>query len=189
MKLRDLCIITVLFLFALTAASAAGQNVSFLVTEKEERIYAADGGDELVKCFSKSADISIDGNPAAADRINAFLDNMELTMMNQCRGSVGEQKNVLAEIAERGEDWRPMFTLETRSDVTVQRAAGNVISFQVVDYMYTGGAHGMYGVTGLTFDTLTGKLLSLEEISGQPAALRETCIDEMVRQCLAMEHL
>ena len=39
----------------------------------------------------------------------------------------------------------------------------NVISLTLVDYRYTGGAHGMYVVYGLVYDTHTGARIPLED--------------------------
>ena len=82
-----------------------------------------------------------------------------------------------------------MFTMEIRSELTPQRTSGGVVSFEAMDYLYRGGAHGMYGVYGMNFDTLTGEELTLEALSRDPEAFREACVTEMVRQGLLMENL
>ncbi len=189
MKLRVFLLITSLFLISISAAAAAGQSAEIYVTQREDHIYTGDESTELVKCYSKGVIVRIPDDPGAEAYINAALSDVENKMMNECRGSIPAQEEVMREIAEHGENWRPMFTLEMRHELTPQRTTGGIISFEAMDYTFSGGAHGMYGVNGKTFDTQTGRELRLSDLSRQPEAFREACISEMVRQGLLMENL
>ena len=193
MKFRNCFLITVLLIFAVSAASAAAQSVSILTTQWEDHIFAENGTDELVKCYSQNAVVLISENPEAEEKINTALREVEDQLMNDCRSSVREQHEITADILKEtgseGEAWKPMFTMEMRRELTPQRTSEGVVSFETVDYIYTGGAHGMYGVYGLNFDTLTGEELTLEALSRDPEAFRAACVAEMVRQGLLMENL
>ena len=46
-----------------------------------------------------------------------------------------------------------------------------MVSLLELSYSYMGGAHGMYGFTGKTFDTCTGKEMQLTDIFTSPAAM------------------
>jgi len=181
--------LTIFLLLAVSALSAAGQTASCLETQREDHIFAANGTDELVKCYSKSAIVRLPDDPDAEAAINAALTEAEVRMMEQCRGTLPDQEDAQKQITGQGDGWRPLFTLEMRSELTPQRISGGVISFETVDYMFSGGAHGMYGVSGRTFDTRTGKELTLADLSDRPALLREECVTEMVRQGLKLENL
>lgn len=185
-------LLSILLLFAISAMAQA-QSVSVLTTQWEDHIYAENGTDELVKCYSKNAIVLISEDPAAEEKINTALREIEDQLMNDCRSSVGEQHEIMTDIlketASGGEAWRPMFTMEMRSELTPQRTSGGVVSFEAMDYLYSGGAHGMYGVYGMNFDTLTGEELTLEALSPDPESFRKACVTEMVRQGLLMENL
>ena len=57
--------------------------------------------------------------------------------------------------------------------VDVIRADAKVFSYIVYDYIYTGGAHGLTGVTGFSFDVATGQQLSISDF-GDEATIAET---------------
>ena len=56
-------------------------------------------------------------------------------------------------------------------DLLLARADSRVLSFFEPVSMYTGGAHGSYGREGWNYDTASGKLLTLSDISPDPAKL------------------
>lgn len=186
---EKLYFVLIILVFAISAVSAAAQSASVLGTQREDIIFAGDGTDELVKCFSKNAIVRLTENPAAEEKINAALSEIEDELMRSCRGHISEQETLLKDNASESEFQRPMFTLEMRSEMTPQRTTSGIVSFEIVDYMYSGGAHGMYEITGKTFDTRTGEELTLASLSAEPEAFRDACVTEMVRQGLVMENL
>ena len=178
-----------MLIFAISAVSAAAQSASVLGTQREDIIFAENETDELVKCYSKNAIVRLPENPVAEERINTALAEIEDQLMRECRSYLSELEEILKDHVSDSEFRRPMFTLEMRSELTPQRTSGGIVSFETVDYMYSGGAHGMYGVNGKTFDTQTGEELTLSSLSGEPEAFRDACVTEMVRQGLLMENL
>lgn len=53
-------------------------------------------------------------------------------------------------------------------NLTLHRNDSNIISFCESFYEFTGGAHGMYAVRGVTFDVKSGEELALEDIVSNP---------------------
>jgi len=68
------------------------------------------------------------------------------------------RKEMLAAGASR------FYPFEYNSDLHIRRADSRVVSFQEFYSDYTGGAHGMFGVTGKTFDAATGRELKLTDV-------------------------
>ncbi len=56
---------------------------------------------------------------------------------------------------------------------TVTRADSNVISFLVTNEEYGGGAHGLYGSTGLNYNTRTGELIDFADLSENADAFHQ----------------
>ena len=73
-----------------------------------------------------------------------------------------------------------MLELVSSRTVSVERMDDRVLTLLYNDYSFTGGAHGFYGDTGSSFDVETGKLLSLEDLSGDYDALAAFLTDYMV---------
>lgn len=70
---------------------------------------------------------------------------------------------------------------EALSDVFVRRADTLAISFMEYLESYEGGAHGLYGVRGHSFDTGTGKELTLDDVFADRGALM-AAIENRLRQ-------
>lgn len=64
-------------------------------------------------------------------------------------------------------------TYRILEEVHVRRADSNVLSLLYSDSYYGGGAHGSYYKTGITFDTQTGKELSLTDVVTDINAISE----------------
>ena len=68
-----------------------------------------------------------------------------------------------------------------RFELVPARADTRVLSFFESISTYTGGAHGGYGREGWNYDTSTGKLLTLEDISPDPSKLLD-CVRDLVKE-------
>ena len=68
------------------------------------------------------------------------------------------------------------------NDVSVEviRADAKIFSFVVYDYLYQGGAHGMTGESGYTFDVATGKQLSHSDF-GDEATIKDTAMNYIIK--------
>lgn len=109
--------------------------------------------------------VSIEGNQAAADNINA---------------SIREQVNAfnadtsIQDFAR--EDYVPENTgfIGYSNDLSfaARRYDSNVISFEVTYYSYSGGAHGNYTCIGLNYSTQTGEPIAFAELGEDADSFR-----------------
>lgn len=67
----------------------------------------------------------------------------------------------------------------SESDVLVQRVDDKVTSYFASGYDFTGGAHGMYGQTGYTYDNLTGERLLLTDVLSDTSGLAGILKEEL----------
>ena len=65
--------------------------------------------------------------------------------------------------------------------VSALRSDEAICVLEELDYVYLGGAHGSYSSEALCFDAQTGDLLSLDDLSADPEALRTRLVEEMLR--------
>lgn len=117
--------------------------------------------------------VSIEGNTAAADKINADI----LAQMDTIRASgetaAQESLDWLNSLSESDESLPGDFPASSDNvSYSVQRADDRVISFTVNYYSYAGGAHGYTFWRGAVYDTQTGEKLALDDLSDDPEAFR-----------------
>ena len=189
MKHRFILLMTALLLLAAFVLPAAAGQVSVLTVEREKKVLANGAENALVDFYYKNALVKIDGNPGAEEKINAELRDLEEDAAEEWEKRGEEQIQFWYDSLEKGTEWQSWFITEIRKELTPERIDDRVISFKVLDYEYTGGAHGMYAVTGLNFDAETGTLLTLADLADSPAGLREVCVREIMRQCQSAEGL
>ena len=66
------------------------------------------------------------------------------------------------------------------SSAEVERGDGAVLSLLCYTYAYTGGAHGSYDYFGQNFSTVTGKALSIDDLTDDPEALRAALTEHIL---------
>lgn len=112
--------------------------------------------------------VSIEGNDAAAEKINADIstrvDN-HYSGVNSDAESAKEDFEYM--LADAGEDNAP-DPYTANLSFTVVRADDNVISFTEDGYIYMGGAHGSPSTIGVNYDTKTGELIAFTDLSDDP---------------------
>ena len=189
MKFGNLCVLIVLLFVLLLSVPASAGSVSLLTVEQEKKVLPEEAENPLVNCYYKSALVRIPENPEAETKINEQLKALEKESAEEWEKSGDEQIQFWYDSLENGAEWQSWIVTEIRTELTPERVDDAVISFQVMDYTYTGGAHGMYAITGLTFDAGTGDQLAFADLSDSPDELREVCITEIIQQCQLMENL
>lgn len=114
--------------------------------------------------------VSIEGNDAAAEKINADISSR---VDNHYSGANSDAELTKEDfeymLADAGDDYAPNPYTSSLS-FTVARADDNVISFTEDSYFYMGGAHGSPGSTGVNYDTKTGELIAFTDLSDDPDA-------------------
>lgn len=162
--------------------------VSFTADTKES--YDPQNGTELILTFSSVVPrVTIAGSDgAAAEKINNALGLIEETYYtgNDYGYGTATGYNMMLELAEDNYSYVVGNKLEgvplqlsASRTVSVSRADGAVVSLLYNDYEFTGGVHGNYGTRSFVFDTQTGELLTLDNLSADPAALKEVLLTKM----------
>lgn len=112
--------------------------------------------------------VSIEGNDAAAEKINADIstrvDNHYSGVNSDAESAKEDFEYMLAD-ADEGNAPDP-YTANL--SFTVVRADDNVISFTEDGYIYMGGAHGSPSSIGVNYDTKTGELIAFTDLSDDP---------------------
>ena len=109
--------------------------------------------------------VYIEENQAAADNINASIQEHVTAFHDDTSIQGFARENYVPE--------NPGF-IAYNSDLSfaVRRSDSNVISFEAVFYVYSGGAHGNYSTVGLNYDTRTGEPISFTELSEDADSFR-----------------
>lgn len=155
--------------------SAHGLIVSIKRTTRQA--YDPQEGSKLILTFSyDTPTVYIEGGETAAAAINEQTALMEDAFYTG--NGYGTGYNDMLTMAEDNYNYivnagieGGMFELVSSRTVSVERMDDRVLTLLYNDYTFTGGAHGSYGDTGCSFDVETGRLLSLEDLSGDYDAL------------------
>lgn len=153
-----------------TSVTTGKSNIQIELKEEIDCRTADDGTEYLTKSCTYPV-VTIEGNNAAAEKINADIQNRidsyraDTELETQARGAYEDFA---------GEDTYYSF-LPYSQDLTfdVKRADSNVISFTETSYAFTGGAHGNSAVNGINYNAKTGDLIAFSELSDDSAAFRE----------------
>ena len=151
------------------------------IRENEYRDYDPQNGENLILTFSyETPVVLIEDRPAVQKAINeyiAILDETYYTGEDYGEGYGTGYMNMLTEaednynyVVNEGIEGANLEFSCIRTAV-VMRGDNNVLSVRYTDSSYTGGAHGMYDYTGYTFDTQTGKLITLDTLTDDFASL------------------
>ncbi len=153
-----------------TAVSILESNIKIEMKNEEEEKTAENGTVYLTRSWTYPV-ISIEGNDAAAEKINADI---------RSRVDSFRANTEVEEWAKEGYEYKteelPDDTFLSYSEdlsFAAQRADSNVISFTESFYAYTGGAHGNSDTRGVNYNAKTGELISFTDLSDDSAAFHE----------------
>ncbi len=168
-------------------AFAQGNGVDYQVglhyiplqTRTEHFTESGEKGDVL---RARWTGISVTGPVPFEPNINKALDAYTA---NESKNFAASSKKMLSdakldhsERAKYGAAFFPAF--EDNRDIYVRRADSLVVSLLESGSSYMGGAHGMYGFTGKTFDTYTGKEMQLTDIFASPTAMTDAIKQQLM---------
>ena len=164
--------------------SAHGLIVSIKRTTRQA--YDPQEGSKLILTFSyDTPTVYIESGETAAAAINEQTALMEDAFYTG--NGYGTGYNDMLTMAEDNYNYvvnagieGGILELVNSRTVSVERMDDRVLTLLYNDYSFTGGAHGFYGDTGCSFDVETGRLLSLEDLSGDYDALAAFLTDYMV---------
>lgn len=162
------------------------------VSSTRQEFFDPQNGTELILSFGYDTPIVyIEGNDAASAAINEYIAALDETYNTGNDYGVGTALglNAMLEMAtdhygyviNSGLEGELGFELSAQRSAYITRADSDVISLVFHSYEYTGGAHGVYTECGYNFDTETGALLGLEDLSEDTEALKAHLADCMIK--------
>ena len=110
--------------------------------------------------------------------LDAYTAKGEKQFAASSKKMVSDAKSDHSERAKYGATFFPAF--EDNSDIYVRRADSLVVSLLEFGSSYMGGAHGMYGFTGKTFDTYTGKEMQLTDVFTSQTAMTDAIKQQLM---------
>ena len=150
-----------------------------LITRTEHLVERDEKG-ELLR--SRWTGIRVTGPVPFEPNINKSLDNYTAKEGKQFDTS---HKKLLSDArrdrSERMKYGAPFFpAFESFGDVYVRRADSLVVSLLEFNYSYMGGAHGMFGFTGKTFNTYTGQEMQLADVFTSQTAMTDAIKQQLM---------
>lgn len=112
--------------------------------------------------------VSIEGNDAAAEKINADISSRVESFYAAVNSEAEWAKEDFEYLLNDDDyDYTP-YPYSSDLSFTVTRADDHVISFTGNYYEYMGGAHGLPATVGINYDTNTGELIAFTDLSDAP---------------------
>ena len=113
----------------------------------------------------------------AVAQYNAETEQNWIVSMNDLKTWAREDYN--ASVAEEYEFYGPYVS---EDEMYIVRADDKVLSAVTENYWYSGGAHGMSGYSAVNFDVQSGRVLAVEDVISNTAALPNALATEMIEQ-------
>lgn len=149
--------------------------VSVTFEESHDEI-KADDGTVIYTDSVQMPVVSIEGAADIAEKINADIAAYYSTFSGGDTASWAKEDYE----ASLGEDGWDFLGYSTEIGAKVTRMDDAVVSFEITFYNFTGGAHGSYGSAGRNYSTITGELLTFDEIADDYEAFHATVLDYML---------
>lgn len=143
-------------------------SVSVVIKTEDTVELTTDDGTVFYTSTCSYPIISVAGNAAAAEKINA--DILSRVESYHTSVSVGAElvKTDFEYLLNDDDDEYTPFPYSSDLSFTVTRADDHVISFTGNYYEYMGGAHGLPASVGINYDTSTGELITFSDLSDDP---------------------
>ena len=153
-----------------TNVTSVESSVTVVIKKEDNIELTTDDGNVYYTITCSYPIVSIAGNEAAAEQINAGI----LARVESFNTATAESIEFAKETLEYRDDEDLPAPFPYSSDLffTVTRADDQVIAFTENGYEYLGGAHGMPYSIGINYDTDTGELISFTDLSDDPSTFR-----------------
>lgn len=138
------------------------------IEEMKDEISSEDGSVVYLEYVLHYPRITSETNPEGAEKINAFFQQEKERRIKEGEGYLEDAMDHYGtEVSWAQEEGRELYwnAYSIYSEYSVERNDGKVVSFVENAYDYTGGAHGMGGTFGITFDARTGEQLTFEDLT------------------------
>ena len=147
-----------------------------------------EGTEVLFRYSADRARVMLPASPEVGERINAVLEE-ERRLFEEgdpdADGGCGKafyegsaREEYASRIADGTPDWFIPYDLERKMDVS--RGDGRVLSLTIMDYTYSGGAHGYGALRALNFDLNSGETLRLEDLTDDPEEFIARCGEKLL---------
>lgn len=142
--------------------------------QTEENNKTAENGMVYLEKASTYPVITIEGNEAAADKINADIRSRIDAFNANTETEEWAKENLLYYETEEDSDADSFFLPYSEGlNFKTARADSDVISFTMTYDSFTGGAHGNYDTRGINYNAKTGDLIAFSDLSDDPTAFHE----------------
>ncbi len=173
-------------------AEAAAQDSKTVIVNFRKTLlenYDPAEGEQKILTFSYvTPEVTIPGREEAAKAINEYIAMLDETFYtgndygdgpsDGYYGMLEQAEDNYAYVVQTDSDFPLEFSCERNASVL--RADGAVIALDLSTSSYTGGAHGFYSSRDYVFDAQTGALLTLDDLSEDPAGLRAWLLQRML---------
>lgn len=147
-----------------------------LTVETKEGTVAADDGTVVMTYSYQVPTIEVPNDVDVTEAIQADLNQIVSDFEASMEASAEEAKSVYADPGLPS-DASYMYNYAQELYFSVQRCDERVMSIVVQEYAYTGGAHGMTGETGISYDMMTGRRITFEDLGGE--AFKAACVEKV----------
>ncbi len=161
-----------------------GTPVIFSVQTNMETYKAPDDSGKIILSFGYNVvKVYLENNPEAAEAINLFLAREDENFYTGV--DAGSGVNALLEQALDNFGLAQDTGISTNTEfscmrsVNFDRGDSRVVTLRYRVNSFTGGTHGEYHDVAFVFDTASGKLLTIDDVSVDRAALDQALLDRM----------
>ena len=168
-----------------TPESAAEGRLFVEISRTGEEFRSDDGHTLLLNYSCAAPTVTMEGRAAAAAAINETLERERVLFADGSEDQEGlSGREAFLDAAREDLAWRmeqgvseDMVPFQLCREVQVTRGDRRVLSLAFTDESFAGGAHGYAFHWGLNFDTLTGEVLTLSDLSED-----ETFLDDCAQR-------
>ncbi|MDE6845665.1 MAG: DUF3298 and DUF4163 domain-containing protein [Lachnospiraceae bacterium] len=155
-----------------TSVSGEVSHISVEMMTEENDKTTEDGTVYLYKSSTYPV-VTIEGNEAAAEKINADIRSRIDTFNANTEVEEWAKNDLEFYEAESDDTGYTFIGYSEGLDFRTARADRDVISFTMTYDSYTGGAHGNNDTRGINYNAKTGELISFSDLSDDPTAFHE----------------
>lgn len=129
-----------------------------LISAESEKINVEKITTNIIKSKNKYLDIDIKIPILESENIKYISDEIN----NWTLGWISDAELVVKEYQKQGEDYT--YPFQFYADYNITENNGEILSFYIDYYQFTGGAHGMTKRIAYNLDRRTGKILNLDNL-------------------------
>lgn len=157
--------------------TAADDIPAISITQDKKEWYTDDGETLLLTASASKIEVIGDGFDALKSALEAQWSGLDGKNYDE---ELGWAKEHYEMAKSDGIDYFANYAFD--KNLALYRNDSDVISFCESVYDFSGGAHGMYGVEGVTFDVKSGRQLALEDILSNPEGFYGKAIEYIIKE-------